>query len=92
MSHDIKTRELAKIYENQGYYKDAYDMYLALDSVNASSDIKAALNRLGNRLGESTHSPTARKEKLAALFEKWVKLLILKQRLINFKKIKTRLS
>ncbi|MBC2705863.1 hypothetical protein [Desulfobacula sp.] len=89
MSQELKTLEFAKIYESQGYYKDAFEIYLFLDAKETSNEIKAGLNRMEKRMeeeGQEIHS----EENISGLFEKWLMLLVLKQRLDTFKKIKAR--
>jgi hypothetical protein len=92
MNQDIKTLELAKTYEAQGYFKDAFDMYVFLDTQASSQEIKAGIKRMELKLDEQKiNGQNSADKNIAALFEKWVKLLVLKQRLDNFKKIKARL-
>ncbi|WP_299982595.1 hypothetical protein [Desulfobacula sp.] len=89
MSQELKTLELAKIYESQGYYKDAFEIYSFLDTKETSNEIKAGLKRMEKRMedkGRKIHS----EENISRLFEKWLMLMDLKQRLDNFKKIKSR--
>ena len=95
MSEDMKTVELAKVYENQGYYKDALEIYSFLDKEKTSDEIKAGLKRMEKKIKEeipdSDFTKSISKEKkISMLFERWLNLMILKQRLINFKKIKSR--
>ncbi|MBU8849454.1 MAG: hypothetical protein KOO64_07900 [Desulfobacterales bacterium] len=90
MSQDIKTLELARIYESQGYYKDAFEAYSFLDANQTSNEIKAGLKRMEKRM-ENEGQKALPEENISRLFEKWLMLVILKQRLENFKKIKSRL-
>ena len=56
----------------------------------SSFEINAGLRRLEKRMddkGQKAHP----EENISKLFEKWLMLMILKQRLDNFKKIKARL-
>lgn len=50
MSDEIKTLELARIYEAQGYVKDALDIYSFLHAQTPSKEIQAGLNRMRTRL------------------------------------------
>ncbi|MEN8210712.1 MAG: hypothetical protein ABFR31_03270 [Thermodesulfobacteriota bacterium] len=97
MSEDMKTVELAKVYENQGYYKEALEIYSFLDKEQASDAVTAGLKRMEekmeNKIPDSDFKESIAKEKkIFMLFEKWLNLMVLKQRLINFKRIKSRLS
>ncbi|MCD4722661.1 MAG: hypothetical protein K8S13_22810 [Desulfobacula sp.] len=90
MIQDIKTLELAKIYESQGYYEDALEIYSFLNNRETTNEISAGLKRMEKRMedeGPGSHP----EEKIFGLFEKWLMLMVLQQRLDNFKKIKLRL-
>jgi len=90
MTQDIKTLELAKIYESQGYYEDALKLYSFLNNQGTTNEINAGLKRMEKRAKNKL--PVSHPEgKLSSLFEEWLTLMILKQRLDNFKKIKSRL-
>jgi len=96
MNQDMKTVELAKVYENQGYYKDALEIYSFLDKEKTSDEIKAGLKRMEKKIKEEIPDSDftkniSKEKKISMLFERWLNLMILKQRLINFKKIKSRL-
>ncbi len=96
MNKDIKTFELAKVYENQGYYKDAFEIYSFLDKEQTSHEIQAALKRMEKKMEEESQDSDVKKsvskrEKISILLEKWLNLMMLKKKLINFKKIKARL-
>ena len=90
MTQDIKTLELARIYENQGYYKDAFEIYSFLNEQGTTAEIQAGLNRMEKKM--ENENKDAHPKKIAALFEKWLMLMVLKQRLGNFIKIKSRLT
>jgi len=87
MSQELKTLELARIYESQGYYKDAFEIYSFLNIKTSSDEIKAGLKRMEKRL-ENKGQKTYSKENLFRLFEKWMILMVLEHRLNNLKKIK----
>lgn len=103
----IKTVELAKIYEDQGHFQDALDIYQFLNSRLESGEItvdemkaeaiRDGLDRMKHKVQEmnsSTETPISqldiKKQKVSALLEKWLNLLILQQRLDNFKRVKAR--
>lgn len=90
MSQDIKTIELARIYESQKYYEDAFEIYSFLDNRETSSEIKAGLKRMKKWIGNKGQGSQS-EENIFRLFEKWVKLIVLKQQLDKFKKIKSQL-
>jgi len=90
MNQDIKTLELAKIYERQGYDKEAFEVYTFLDAQESTNETKAGLKRLENMQENGDHNLLP-KENISRLFEKWLRLMVFKLRLENFKKIKARL-
>jgi flagellin-specific chaperone FliS len=107
MSQDIKTCELAKVYENQGYYKEAFEIYSFLNTQHfntqhlnkqqALEEVQSGLKRMEKKMEEKKSDSDfkvgiSKEKKISMLLEKWLNLLILKQRLVNFKKIKARLS
>ena len=97
MNQDMKTVELAKVYENQGYYKEALEIYSFLDKEQTSDVVKAGLKRMGKKMEEEISDSDftqslSKEKKISMLFERWLNLVILKQRLINVKKIKSQLS
>ncbi len=92
MNDELKTLELAKIYENQGYYEDAFEIYSFLDEKNSSNEIKEGLARMEKRIKDEEEHESHPKENISRLFEKWLKLMVLKQRLDHFTRIKSRLS
>ncbi len=98
MNQDMKkTVELAKVYENQGHYKEALEIYSFLDKEQTSDVVKAGLKRMGKKMEEEISDSDftqniSKEKKISMLFEKWLNLMILEQRLINFKKMKSRLS
>jgi len=103
MNQDIKTIELAKVYESQGYFQDALDIYTFLDGQETSSSIQAAIKRIEKRIQEkgqvADHQKENASDKMSStdknsvpeLIEQWLMLMVLKQRLSAFKKIKARL-
>ncbi len=89
----IKTIELAKIYENQGFCRKALEIYRELAAQGNDSDqVESALERLESMVEDQTcGTGSEHAEKISALLEKWLRLMVLQQRLDNFKKIKSRL-
>ncbi len=49
MNQDIKTLELARIYESQGYFRTAHKIYSFLDEQKTSNEIRAGLKRCEKR-------------------------------------------
>jgi len=97
MNQDMKTVELAKVYENQGHYKEALEIYSFLDKEQTSDAVKEGLKRMEKKMEDKIphHDLTqniSKETKISILFERWLNLMVLKQRLINLKKIKSRLS
>ncbi len=92
MSDELKTLELAKVYENQGYYEEAFEIYSFLDAKESSNEIKAGLERMGNQMENIERHRSDHEENISRLFERWLKLIVLKQRLDNFTRIKSRLA
>ena len=90
MTQELYTLELAKLHESQGYYQDAYAMYLALERENSTGQIRAGINRMKLKLA-SEKPETGPEEKIAKSLEQWLNLIVLKHRLDRFKQIKSRL-
>jgi hypothetical protein len=96
MNKDITTFELAEVYEKQGYYNEALAIYYFLDDDQASSEVKAGLKRVKEKIKKKPLEPESPKKiskniKVSLLFEKWVNMIILEQRLNQFKRMETRL-
>ena len=99
MNQEFVTMEMAKVYEAQGHYKDALDIYkiLAEDPVSgqkareAVSRVEAAMETpaLAASSGPEPVDPDPEK-RLRVLLERWLRLLILKKRLDLFQKFKAR--
>lgn len=90
MNQVINTLELARLYEGQGYYQDAYDMYAALDREASTNQTRAGMERMRKKIGLSMDVADS-KERISKLLERWVKLVVLKHRLSKYQKIKSRL-
>ena len=86
MIQDIKTIELAKIYEGQGYYKDALEIFSFIDKEQACDEAKSGLDRINKKIKARSmdtelNKETLKREKIFILFEKWFNLMILDHRL-----------
>ena len=95
MSPEYRTKTLANVYENQGHFQDALDIYRELDQESSGDDagLKAACRRLEAALAASGDETAAGPEDRAAhLLEQWLRLLILEKRLGQFEKIQARLQ
>ena len=90
MTQDIQTLQLAKLYESQGYYEDALKIYSFLNDQKTTTEISTGLNRMEKKMIDEK-AGSHPEEKISKLFEKWIKLMVLEQRLDNFKRIKSRL-
>ena len=51
-SSNLRTLELARIYESQGHFQDAHDIYEYLDSQDSTPETAASLSRLKTRLAK----------------------------------------
>lgn len=90
MNQEIKTLELARLYESQGHYQDAFDMYMALNEEQPSDQFQDGIHRMRTRL--DSMGPVDLKMKMSQLLEQWVKLVVLQHRLKKYKKMKSRLT
>jgi hypothetical protein len=88
MNQDIRTLELARLYERQGYYKDAFETYLYLDGQKTGGEVQAGIKRMNKKIEDAEPHP---EEKIFFLFEKWLMLMVLRHRFNNFIKIRKRL-
>ena len=89
MNLEIKTLELAKLYERQGHYHDALDMYEALYQEEPTDQFQDDIQRMRDKL--ESMGPVNLKMKISQLLEQWLKLVVLQHRLKKYKKIKSRL-
>lgn len=87
MNEDIITLELAGMYESQGYWQEALKIYSILDSGQTSKEIKAGFMRMEKRVKDAEQSFSSQ-ENISQLFEKWLTLMVLQQRLDNLKKMR----
>ncbi|MCF8092115.1 MAG: hypothetical protein K9K21_02280 [Desulfotignum sp.] len=88
MDHEFQTRELAAVYEAQGYYQDALDIYVSLDRKHQSKDpdILAACTRIKNFL-EKQKTSTDETGRPVRLIEQWLTLLIMENKKIKIGKM-----
>ncbi|WP_300458453.1 hypothetical protein [Desulfobacula sp.] len=86
MTQDIQTLELAKLYERQGYVKEALETYTVLDDREPSIETRAGLDRMEKRM-EKKEPSVSPDSPLSQVFEKWVKLLVLQHRVDTMKKM-----
>ncbi|MBC8438726.1 MAG: hypothetical protein H8D87_03470 [Deltaproteobacteria bacterium] len=90
MNHELKTLEVAQIYESQGYFEEALEIYLFLDGLEQSTEVKAGLKRMGEKMKDKGQGSFP-EENISRLYQEWLGLMILKFRLDNFKKQKQEL-
>ncbi len=81
MDHAYHTRELAKAYETQGYYRQALDIYTVLNrhTQGKDTDILTACKRVEPLAAEAEYE--TRKARLAVLLEDWLTLWRMKYHL-----------
>lgn len=95
MSLEFNTRELAKLYERQGYLQEALGIYQALENQDQDPEINASILRIKSALDPQAplESPlnSLPEKKIQGLLEQWLMLMVLQKRLGSFKKIKIRL-
>ncbi len=97
MSQEFNTLVLARIYEGQGYFQDAFDMYQALSDEEGQTDdpamgqeINAGLKRMASALEKKALQPLVHTEKgIDLLVEQWFTLLMLQKRVNLMKQIKS---
>ena len=94
MKKNYHTVELARLYENQGYYALALEHYssvLAGDEKNEK--LSEAVKRVTLKIEQGEKG--AAEKKVSILFEQWLELLMLEKKLKmyrNIQKISSRLS
>ena len=90
MSQEFNTLELARLYERQGYFQDAFDMYQSLSTERGQTDetargqkITAGLKRMAFALENQPRQPLAQntlENRIDLLWEQWLTLLMLQKR------------
>ncbi len=102
MEQEINTLELAKLYEKQGYINEAQKMYDVLNNRNPTSEAAAGLKRMTDQLANRNQRDEDHKtralnsdsddilpeQKLSADLEKWMRLVLMENRLITAKQLK----
>jgi quinol monooxygenase YgiN len=102
MKEKIITKELAKLYEKQGYFEDSLACYISLYEQDRKQEFADAIERLKNRInpqavkdnkaGTSWYKTFSSKEKeeksnrTMVLFEQWLNMIVLEKKVQNFKK------
>ncbi len=100
MSQEFNTLELARIYERQGYFQDAFDMYQALSTESLheenpergqkiNSGLKRMASALENQAMESL-AIAAPEKRIDILLEQWLILLMLQKRVDLMKQVTRR--
>jgi len=90
MKQELKTLEVALIYESQGYFEEALEIYSFLGGRETSTEVKAGLKRMGEKMEDIGQSSLPEKN-ISRLYQEWLELMILEFRLDNFKKLKQEL-
>lgn len=100
MNKEFNTLDLARIYERQGYFQDAFDMYQALSTESEQTDVpemgqqinsglKRMRSALENQAQQSLGQPAIGKG-IDSLMEQWLLLLMLQKRTDLIKQITSR--
>jgi len=92
MKDRLITKELAKLYEKQGYLEDSLTCYISLYEETKEQEFADAIEKIQNKI-----SPQEKKEnktdlkgkgnKALLLFEEWLNMLILEKKIQSFKKV-----
>lgn len=91
MNQEFNTIELARVYESQGHFKKALDIYKVLDGSEPTKEIKAGISRIEKRL-EGKKTDDNFEIEITNLVEEWFNLIVLKHRAENIQKITRGLS
>jgi hypothetical protein len=106
MKQCFNTFELASVYESQGYFQDALEMYQAMEKESQGRDpeLNAAVSRMELAIQNQPKEfdkaleqnleqnlSTMPEKRIERLLEQWLMLMVLQKRLNVFKRIKTRL-
>jgi hypothetical protein len=108
MKDKIITKELAKLYEKQGYLKDSLTCYQSLYEETKDHEFADAIGKIKNKINpqeekedkdntqEQSPSSELKKKgkgnKALDLFEEWLNMLILEKKIQNFKKVQQNLE
>ena len=93
MNTEFRTLELARLFESQGHYQDALEIYESLAQSDDDPEIAEACERLAALAGDTTEKEVEKEssQAMAERLETWLRLLILKKRLGLYKRITARL-
>lgn len=89
MKEELKTIEVARIYESQGYFHEAFEIYAFLDERETSVEVKAGLKRVEHRKNDG-QMPIVPDKNISMLCQEWLRLVMIEHRLDTVKKIKSR--
>jgi len=89
MNQELKTIEVAGIYESQGYFQEAFEIYSFLDDRETSVEVRAGLKRMEERKNDEEKRCVPEQD-ISRLYQEWLKLVMIEHRLDTFKKIKSR--
>ncbi|MCP4022810.1 MAG: hypothetical protein GY729_13280 [Desulfobacteraceae bacterium] len=81
MSQNFNTLELARIYESQGYIKDAFEMYQTLNKTSDTNEIRSAVKRLGKRIFQYNEKNSVA-SRVSERFKDYLELLILEKKIV----------
>jgi len=84
MEQKYHTLELARLYENQGYYSLALENY---SSLLAKDENNVELTKTVQRMKSKIENPDNAEKRIEKLCEEWISLLILKKRLAMYETI-----
>lgn len=106
MKEKIITKELAKLYEKQGYLEDSLTCYLSLYEQTKEQEFADAIEKIKNKINpnETQDNKTdvtwqkpsddfKEKEKTnraLTLFEEWLNMIVLENKIQNFKKVQAK--
>ena len=87
MNQELKTIEVAKIYESQGYFQEALEIYSFLNDTETSVEARSGLKRMEAKKGDALSCGPERP--LSLLCQEWLGLVALEKRLKLFKRIQS---
>lgn len=103
MIEKIITKELAKLYEKQGYLEDSLACYIDLYDKTKDQEFADAIEKIKNKISPSDDKEKGsdtklqqpsdleenedKSKKTLALFEEWLNMIVLEKKIKSFKKI-----
>lgn len=87
MNQELKTIEVAKIYESQGYFQEALEIYSFLNDTETSFEARSGLKRMEAKKGDALSCIP--EPPLSLLCQEWLGLVALEKRLELFKRIQS---